>query len=53
MERHVRECEECRHLLAGLREMLRVLHGLPTPSGVEAERIAASVRLRINEPGGP
>ena len=51
MERHVSECEECRRLLAGLREMIRVLHGLPTPSGADAGRIAASVRLQIQEPG--
>jgi len=53
LERHVAECEECRRLLASLREMLRVLHGLETPSGVNAARIAASVRLRIQEPGRP
>jgi anti-sigma factor RsiW len=51
LERHVAECENCRRLLAGLREMLRVLHGLPTPSGADAARMAASVRLRIQEPG--
>ena len=53
LERHVAECEECRRLLASLREMLRVLHGLRTPSGVDAARIVASVRLRIQEPGHP
>lgn len=51
LERHVGECDECRRLLAGLREMLRVLGGLPTPSGVDAGRLAASVRLRLDEPG--
>jgi len=51
VERHVGECEECRRLLAGLRELIRVLHGLPTPSGADAGRIAASVRLLIQEPG--
>jgi anti-sigma factor RsiW len=52
MERHVGECAECRRLLAGLREMIRMLHGLPVPSGSDAGRIAASVRLQIEVPGG-
>ena len=52
MERHVGECTECTRLLAGLREMIRVLHGLPTPSGADSGRIVASVRLQIQEPGG-
>ena len=51
MERHVSECEECRRLLSGLREMISVLHGLPTRTGMDAGRIAASVRLQIEEPG--
>jgi anti-sigma factor RsiW len=51
LKRHVGECDECRRLLAGLREMIRVLGGLPTPSGVGAGRHAASVRLRLDEPG--
>jgi anti-sigma factor RsiW len=51
MERHVSECEECRRLLAGLREVIGALHGLPTPSGMDASQIAASVRLQIQEPG--
>jgi anti-sigma factor RsiW len=50
MERHVGECEECRRLLAGLRATLEVLHGLRAPSGgVDAARIAASVRLRLGK----
>lgn len=51
MERHVAECEECRRLLGGLREMLTVLHALRTPSDADSKRITASVRLRIQEPG--
>lgn len=51
LERHVGECQECRRLLAGLRELIRVLHGLAPPSGVDAGQLAASVRLRIQEPG--
>jgi anti-sigma factor RsiW len=33
LERRVGECEECRLMPAGLREMLAVLHRLPAPSG--------------------
>jgi anti-sigma factor RsiW len=53
MESHVGECEECRRLLAGLREMLRALQGLAMPTPVEAGEIAAAVRLRIQGPGSP
>jgi hypothetical protein len=51
MERHVGECVQCRRLLADLRETLTALHALPPPAGVDAVQIAASVRLRIEEPG--
>lgn len=51
MERHVGECEECRRLLAGLRKMLEALGGLAAPGSGDVRRIAASVRLRIREPG--
>jgi anti-sigma factor RsiW len=48
LDRHVGECEECRRLLAGLRAMLGVLHGLGATSGdVDVARMAASVRLRL------
>jgi anti-sigma factor RsiW len=51
LERHVGECEECRLILAGLREMLEALHRLPALSGTgEPSRIAAAVRLRLREP---
>jgi anti-sigma factor RsiW len=50
LERHVEECEECRLVLAGLREMLEALHRLPAPSGTEPYRLAAAVRLRLREP---
>jgi anti-sigma factor RsiW len=54
MERHVSGCEECRRVLVGLRALLGALHGMPTPSGgAEAARIAASVRLRLDDPPGP
>jgi len=53
LERHVGQCEECDRLLAGLRAMLRLLHALTPPSGdVDVARIAASARLRIEEPPG-
>ena len=50
LERHVEECEECRLMLAGLREMLEALHRLRAPSGTEPSRLAAAVRLRLREP---
>jgi len=36
-------------LLGGLRKLLRVLQGVPTPSGADADRIVASVRRQIQE----
>jgi anti-sigma factor RsiW len=52
MERHLGECARCRRLLAGLRRTLRGLHRLSAPSGgVDALRIAASVRARLSKPG--
>jgi anti-sigma factor RsiW len=54
MQRHVSECPECRRLLAGLRLVLAGLHRLPAPNGgTDATAIAASVRLRLNEPPSP
>ncbi len=51
LERHVRECEECRRILAGLRETLNALHRMPAPSGdSEPNQIVAAVRLRLREP---
>jgi anti-sigma factor RsiW len=50
LERHVEECEECRRMLAGLREMMEALHRLPAPSGTEPSRLAAAVRLRLRGP---
>jgi anti-sigma factor RsiW len=54
MERHARECPECRLLLAGLRQTMAALHRLGAPGGgVDAVQIAASVRLRLGEPPPP
>jgi anti-sigma factor RsiW len=54
MQRHVKECRECRRLLAVLRRMLGALHRLPAPvGGADALQIAASVRLRLGEPQRP
>jgi len=51
MERHLAECQECRRLLAGLRAVVDGLHRLPVPGGgAGTVEIAASVRVRINEP---
>ncbi len=53
LERHVGECEECRLMLDGLREMLDALRRLPAPSGPgEPNRLAAAVRLRLRERPG-
>ncbi|HEY2319014.1 MAG TPA: zf-HC2 domain-containing protein [Solirubrobacteraceae bacterium] len=51
MERHVRECPECDRVLTGLRALVRRLGGLPAPEGgVDAVRVAALVRARLDEP---
>ncbi|HEX4009440.1 MAG TPA: anti-sigma factor [Solirubrobacteraceae bacterium] len=53
VERHVRDCEECRRLLAGLRGVLDGLRRLPAPvGGADPRQIAASVRRRLHEPRG-
>ena len=53
MENHVRECEECRRLLAGLRAMLGAL-GARRARGasMDATRLVESVRLRLGDPRG-
>ena len=51
VERHVKECEECRRLLAGLSGMLTALRRLPAPGGgPDAAQIAVAVRTRLTEP---
>jgi anti-sigma factor RsiW len=52
MERHTKECRECHRLLASLRRMLGALHRVPPPAGADAAQVAASVRLRLQEPRG-
>jgi len=54
MERHARECPECRRLLAGLRQTMAALHRLSAPDGsADPVQIAALVRLRLGEPPPP
>jgi anti-sigma factor RsiW len=54
MERHARECPECRRLLAGLRQTMAALHRLASPDGgADPVQVAASVRLRLGEPPRP
>jgi len=50
MERHVRECVECRRLVAGLSQVMDGLHRLPLPEGAgRAVQIAASVLSRLRK----
>ncbi len=52
MERHLGECDQCRRLLAGLRQTVDALHRLSAAGGdVDALGIAASVRVRLQESG--
>jgi anti-sigma factor RsiW len=54
MERHAKECPECRRVSATLRRMVAALHRLPPPvGGADARQIAASVRRRLREPPPP
>jgi anti-sigma factor RsiW len=50
MERHVRECRECRTVLGELRLMIDRLGRVPFPEGGGAVRITAAVRVRMREP---
>lgn len=54
MERHIAQCEECRRVLVGLRQMLEVLPRLSGAGGMaDAVEIAAAVRARLPpSPGG-
>ena len=54
LERHVRDCDDCRRLLAGLRAVLAALHRLAAlGTSADASRIAASVRVRMDAPPAP
>ena len=54
IERHVGECQECRTVLMGLRNMLDALRRLPLPSGGrDAVQVAAAVRLQVGETQRP
>lgn len=54
MERHARECQDCRGLIGSLRLMLAGLNALPPPAGgLDALGLAASVRLRLGDPPAP
>jgi anti-sigma factor RsiW len=51
MEGHLRECEECRRLIAGLRRTLAALQRAGVPAdGVDPLRVATLVRGRLGEP---
>jgi anti-sigma factor RsiW len=51
MERHTRECPDCRRLLGSLQRMVGALQALPAVGGGgHALQIAAAVRLRLDEP---
>jgi anti-sigma factor RsiW len=53
MERHARDCPECRRLLGSLGRMVAALRALPAGDGSSrAPQIAAAVRLRLDEPPG-
>jgi anti-sigma factor RsiW len=52
MERHLSECEECRRLLDGLRRTVDTVRRLSARGeGVDSERLAALVLVRLSEPG--
>lgn len=54
MERHLRQCSECRRLLASLRQTVGALQHLPAGGGdSRGLQIAAAVRLRLDEPRAP
>ncbi len=47
VQRHVRDCPECRGILLGLQRMLGALHALPPLSARERPDIASAVRRRL------
>lgn len=49
VQRHVRDCPECRRLLQGLQRMLGILHRLPEREEEATPDIAAAVRRRLRD----
>jgi anti-sigma factor RsiW len=51
MERHARDCPDCRRLLGSLQRMVAALQALPAVGGGSgrALQIAAAIRLRLDE----
>ncbi len=50
VQRHVRECPECRAALRSLERMLGLLHAVPPVSDTEKPDIASAVRRRLRDP---
>lgn len=53
MERHVRQCRQCREVVRGLRLVIDGLHRLPAPIDGAGAHIAAAVRGRLDGPPHP
>ena len=50
VQRHVRDCPDCRHALHSLERLLGRLRGLPSVSDTETPDIASAVRRRLCDP---
>ncbi len=50
VQRHVRECPECRAALRSLERMLGLLRAVPPVSDTEKPDIASAVRRRLRDP---
>ena len=50
IQRHVRECPECRGVLRSLERMLGLLRGVAPVSDTEKPDIASAVRRRLRDP---
>ena len=50
IQRHVRECPECRAALRSLERMLELLRAVPPVSDTEKPDIASAVRRRLRDP---
>ncbi len=50
LQRHVRECPECRAALRSLERMLGLLRAAPPVSDTEKPDIASAVRRRLRDP---